>query len=226
MADTPNYGLKLSAGSDLMSDVKSNITDNFKIIAPRNDITVIPAGNPLPQSGNYNIGDRVFRDDPIGGGGNTWPSNYILVVKDANWGWHWRPVQQILSPWINIPATAIADSGYIPYLAQIAMDNRGFVYWRGCIRSNTPGLPANTSIAVFKQLPVGLRPNVAAMYTVGVSPITGGATGKAGNISGRLFLSTIGTSSFRWFNTNNGVSQNIWVSSVMYNASDTWFTSA
>ncbi|MFE1145203.1 hypothetical protein [Streptomyces rochei] len=213
----PNYPFFYPKASDLMKDVKKNVTDNFKIIEPRNDITVIPAGGALPQSGNYNIGDRVFRNDPPNN--NQWPSNYILVTKDVNWGWHWRPIQQIISPWVTVPANCIeltSDWEVHPTrLLQIALDSRGWCHWRGVIRTKVPGIPVNTSIVVFKNIPEGIRPNVNFMHTLSVSPIRS-AAGKAGNVSGRIYCDNAGYSSLRFSNTNNGASQNVWFDGLHY----------
>lgn len=230
MADefTSNYNFFLPKGSDLMSDVKKNITDNFKIIEPRNDITVIAAEGVLPQAGDYEIGDRVFRDDVLGGPNITWPSTYLLVCKDANWGWHWRPIQQIMSPWVTIPATAINDANFEMHPTsplQMALDSRGFCHWRGSVRRTTPGIPNATSFNVFKTVPEGIRSNTTFMHTIALSPITGSATGKPGNISGRFFMNSSGVSSIRTFNTNNGVSQNIWFDGLNYNNSAHWYFS-
>lgn len=225
---TSNYNLFMPAGADSMADVVTNLTENFQIIEPRNDITVIAALGALPQAGDYEVGDRVFRDDVAGGPNLTWPSNYILVCKDTNWGWHWRPIQQILSPWVTVPSTAINDANFelhptVPL--QIALDSRGFCHWRGAIRRTTAGIPAATSFTVFKTIPDGIRPNVPFMHTIGLSPITGSSTGKAGNVGGRIFMNNTGGSSIRTFNSNNGVSQNIWFDGMNYNNSAHWYFS-
>jgi hypothetical protein len=214
--------------SDSMADVVTNITENFQKLENRNDITVIATGAALPQAGSYEIGDRVFRNDPVGGVDITWPSNYILVCKDANWGWHWRPIQQIMSPWVTVPSTAISDANFemhptIPL--QIALDSRGFCHWRGSVRRTTAGIPAATSFTVFKPVPEGIRSNVDFIHTIGLSPITGSSVGKAGNVGGRFFMSSSGTSSVRVFNSNNGVSQNIWFDGLNYNNSAHWYFS-
>ncbi len=230
MADefTPNYGLYIPKETDLMSDVKVNITDSFTVLESRGDPTIVAADGALPQVGNYEVGDRVYRDDPIGGSdGVHWPSSYILVCKDVNWGWHWRPIQQIISPWVDVPSTAIADSNWTFPTAklQIALDSRGWCYWRGSIRRTTAGIPAATSFNILKTIPEGIRPNVKVTHTCALSPITGSATGKAGNISGRFLMHEDGSSSFRTFNSANGVSQNIWISGLKYNNSAHWYFS-
>lgn len=229
MADeyTSNYNFFLPKGSDSMALVEKNITDAFKAIEPRNDVTVIGNQLPLPQSGSYNVGDRVFRNDTVTG--TTWPSSYILICKDANWGWHWRPVQQILSPWVTVPATAIdltTDWELHPTIKfEIALDSRGWCHWRGAIRRKTAGIPVGTTFNIFKNIPLGIRPNVKFMHTIALSPITGSALGKAGNIGGRLYMQNDGYSSFRFFNSANGVSQNIWLDGLHYNNSDSWYYS-
>lgn len=218
----PNYPFYYSTATEKMSNVKRNITDNFRIIQPRNDITVIPAGGALPQSGNYNIGDRVFRDDPKDG--VNWPSNYILVCKDANWGWHWRPVQHSISPWVSVPATAIdltADYELHPtFKWQIALDSRGWCHWRGAIRNKVTGLPSGTSLAIIKNIPEGIRPNVNAMHTLSLTNI-GSGTGKAGNVSGRIYVQNDGYSSFRFFNSS--LAQVMWFDGFKYNNARNWY---
>jgi hypothetical protein len=218
--NTTNYRFFMPDPSDSMADVKKNITDNFKIIEPRNDVTVIAAGGALPQAGSYNIGDRVFRADAAVS--PTWPSIYILVCKDANWGWHWRPVQQILSPWVSVPSTVINNSDYEIHPSrpfQIALDSRGWCYWRGNLRKITAGIPTGTQVNFLKTVPEGIRPNTTFKSTLAVTPYTGSSTGQAGNISGRLSMTETGTISGVFFNTNNGVSQNIWLDNVSYNNS-------
>jgi hypothetical protein len=220
---TSNYGFFMPDDADSMADVKKNVTDNFKKIESRNDITVVASEGALPQSGTYNIGDRVFRNDPVTS--TTWPSNYLLICKDTNWGWHWRPIQHIISPWVNVPATALNDANFEihpTYPLQIALDSRGFCHWRGAIRRTTAGIPAATSFTVFKSIPLGIRPNVRFMHTTPISPIQSG-TGTAGYVGGRVYMQEDGTSSIRCYNTANGVSQSIWFTGLKYNNSDHWY---
>lgn len=226
MADeyTPNYNFFVPEGSDSMADIEKNMTTSLETLESRAAITVIAAGAALPQVGSYVIGDRVFRNDAQSGSG-VWPSNYILVCKDANWGWHWRPIQQVLSPWVDVPATAIEHVSFELHPTikfQIALDSKGYCHWRGCIRTKTPGMVANSTFVVFKNIPVGIRPNVELMHTVALSPVQS-AAGKAGNVGARINLINDGSSSFRFFNSNNGVSQNIWLDNLSYNNSDSYY---
>ncbi|MGS2592233.1 hypothetical protein [Streptomyces hebeiensis] len=209
-----------------MSAIKKNITDNFKKIENRNNITVIPAGNSLPQSGNYEIGDRVFRDDPVAS--LTYPSNYLLVAKSSTWGWHWRPIQTMLSPWVTVPSSCMEDSGFSlhpTFKFQIALDSKGQCHWRGVIMSNNPGITPASSIAILKFLPDGLKPNMNFMHTLAISPVTGGA-GKTGYVGGRIFMRSDGYTSFRFFNTGNGLSQNIWLDGLTYPNSEGFYYGA
>jgi len=227
---TNYYNLTLSTGPGNMGDVKNNITDNFKKLASRNDITVIPAGGALPQSGSYEVGDRVYRDDPMDTTNRTWPSNYLLIAKDSKWGYHWRPIQHVISPWVDVPATVISDSNYEihpTYKFQVALDSKGYCFWRGAVRAKTAGaLPVATSVNVLYALPPGIRPATTIMFPVAVGPVTDSSTGKAGNISGRIVVGRDGFISFRWFGTNNGVSRDVWLGSVRYPIGAGWFTSA
>lgn len=220
---TNNYKLFMPGGFDPMADVKTNLTDNLVKLSTRGNPTVIEAGQPLPQSGDYELGDRVFRNDPQAT--PSWPSSYILVCKDEVWGWHWRPVQQIISPWVDIPAGAIdlADWELHPTAKpQIALDSKGWCHWRGAVRKTTPGIPSNSAINVFKSIPEGIRPGTHIMFTVAINPEMSG-TGKAGNVGGRFYLNYVGYSSFRVYNTDNGVSQNIWLDGLQYNNSAHWY---
>jgi hypothetical protein len=221
-----NYDFFYPTGSDLMSNVETNLTDNWEKIENRNDITVIAAGAALPQSGSYNVGDRVFRNDAAAG--NTWPSNYLLISKDTDWGWHWRPIQQIISPWVTVPSTAIADASFQQHPTaplQVALDSRGFCMWRGAIRKTAAGITANQSFTILKPLPTGIRPNNNITHTVALTPVVSG-TGKPGNVSGRIGVNTDGTSSFRFANSNNGTTQDIWLDGLLYNNSTGYFFGA
>jgi hypothetical protein len=221
---TSNYGFFMPDESDSMADVEVNITDNFEIIASKGEPTVIAAGAALPQVGDYELFDMVFRDDARTD--TTWPSLYILVCKDENWGWHWRPIQQITSPWVNVPATAIQDANFqlgTTAPVQIALDSRGWCHWRGRISRTSVGIPSATSFSVFKTLPLGLRPCFEAMYTTALSPIQS-AAGKAGNTGGRFFMNEDGTSSVRCFNST--ATQHIWFDGLHYNTAYHWYYSA
>lgn len=223
---TTNYGFFLPDEEDSMADVETNITNNFQTIEPVGDPTVIAAGADLPQEGDYNLFDRVFRNDPTGS--TTWPSVYLLVCKDANWGWHWRPIQQITSPWVTITNDAISDVNFEIHPTnplRIALDSRGWCHWRGCIRSKVPGISAATSFNALKTIPLGLRPCFSFMHTIALSPVLSGA-GKAGNVGGRLFMREDGANSVRVFNSNNGISQNIWFDGLHYNTAYHWYYNA
>lgn len=221
MADefTPNYGFFLPKDTDSMADVEKNITTTFEKLSTRADPTVIPAGNPLPQVGDYEIGDRVFRQDLDDG--ITYPSSYLLVCKDNNWGWHWRPIQTILSPWVSLSSSIWATSDFEihpTYGLQIAINNRGFCHWRGAIRKPTPNIPEDTLFESFKNIPVGLQPNTSILHTLAVSPIVGGS-GKSGYVGGRFFIRDDGYNTMKFFNTNNVSSQTVWFTNLRYNNS-------
>lgn len=221
-----NYPFFYAESDGLMSDVKKNITDNFKIIENKGNITVIPGGEALPQSGNYVIGDRVYRDDTPDSSFGTWPSIYILISKDADWGWHWRPVQAVISPWVTVSSSVINNVSFeinpnAPF--QIALDSKGFCHWRGSIRKTTPNIAANTSFAdIVKTIPEELRPNTDIMHTVSLSPVVS-AAGKAGNVSGRVFIAKSGIVSFRFANSANATTQCFWLDDIMYNNSATYY---
>jgi hypothetical protein len=223
MESTTNYGLQMPEDDDQMSDVETALNDNFLILEPRADPTVIASGGALPQAGDYNLGDRVFRNDAITSG--TYPSTYILVVKDATWGWHWRPVQQNISPWVTLPVGVINDALFEihpTYPVAVAFDSQGYCHWRGAFRKKVANIPENTGYNVLKTMPVGLRTTTRLLHTVPVSPVVSGTT-ENGYVGGRLFMAQDGTSSFVFFNTNNATSQTFWITGLKYQPSKSFF---
>lgn len=218
MADefTPNYGLFLPKPSDSMADVRKNLTDSFEKLSTRADPTVIANGGALPQVGDYEIGDRVVRLKETVNSFDL-SSSFILVCKDANWGWHWRPVQQILSPWINIPASALEGAGWslnATYPPAIALDSRGFVHWRGAVTFNA-SIANMTTFFPFKTVPVGLRPNTDFFHTIPVDPINSG-TGLTGYKGGRLRMDPDGLFQLVFFNTFGTTVRNAWLTGLNY----------
>lgn len=168
---TPNYGLARPEPTDLMSDFETQLNDNWDEIA---DAASPPSGTTLPQAGDYNIGDRFYKTDT--------KSIYLLIVKDANWGWHWRPIQDAISPWLEVPATCMDIAGWTlnpvaSYPFAIALDHRGKCYWRGLIGTAAGNISRNVSHAVFKPLPIGLRPRERGAYMLGHSVASVGTDG-------------------------------------------------
>lgn len=168
---TPNYGLVRPESTDQMSDFDVQINPNWDEIA---DAASPPSGTTLPQSGSYNIGDRFYKTDT--------QSIYLLIVKDANWGWHWRPIQDAISPWLEVPATCMEIAGWTlnsvasnPFA--IAFDHRGKCYWRGLIGPSAGNISRNVSHAVFKPLPTGLLPRNRGAYMLGHSVASVGTDG-------------------------------------------------
>lgn len=228
MADeyTDNYGFFLPKDTDPMSDVKKNITDSFKIIEPVNDFTVIPHGTPLPQAGSYEVGDRVFKAAPNTSPPN-YPSNYILLVKDTNWGWHWRPIQHKLSPWVTIPSTAIDPALAAKYFPdgtlkfEIALDSKGWCYWRGALRVVDNMIPNNTKYNIFRNIPRGIRPNQSFTSIRGTFPVNAVSATYMG-VS--MFLKTDGSSYFVGANTAVAASTtHIHLDGVRYQNSDSYY---
>lgn len=190
-APSNNYGLALptdgrnGASDDRMSDFETQINGNWTKLTA---ITTPPSGTTLPTTGNYNLGDRFYKTDTR--------SIYILVCKDSNWGWYWRPVQDAISPWFPVPDTAMDISGWtlnpvasIP--CAIALDNRGKCYWRGVIGTVTGNIARNVSHAVFKPVPIGIRPRERGAYMCGHTTLAVGTDGT--NLScwqgARIFIS-------------------------------------
>jgi hypothetical protein len=174
MADelTPNYGLtKPDPETGLMSNFETYLNANWDILA---DAASPPSGTTLPQAGDYNVGDRFYKSDT--------KSIYILVCKDANWGWHWRPVQDAISPWMTVPATCLNLGTWTlnpvatnPFA--IALDSRGRAYWRGVIGTTAGNISRNVSHSVFKALPIGIRPARGGAYMLGHETISVGTSG-------------------------------------------------
>lgn len=216
---TPNYNLYLPKNSDLMSDVKKNITDNFKKISDAAIPFLVTPGQPLPQSGAFEIGDRVFRNDPMNAEVSpaTWPSSYILVVKDDNWGWVWRPIQNTLAPWINVPATAVKNASWqisTTHPFQITMDTRGRCHWRGAINIKTGTMAQFTNYDLLQTIPELMRPSgYTPVFSAAVTPI-GTSTGIQGYSGSKITLNPDGTSVFRSF--YNATSTTIWLESIFY----------
>lgn len=186
---TDHYGLKLPKPSAWMNTVAPDpnvfdyLDDNFTAIT---DIPSPPSvTGTLPQSGNYNIGDRVYHTDE--------PSIYILVVKDALWGWHWKPIHAALSPWVVVPASAIILSGYSSVVGakafSIAFDNRGRCHWRGGVKKDSGTYPSNSSLAVFADLPAGMHPRNNVRFRLTVTTFNPSTNSGIDSMQGaRLFL--------------------------------------
>lgn len=161
MPTTPNYGFNKPGRSDSMANFETFINTNWDKMT---GVTAPDSGATLPQSGSYSIGDRFYL--------TTTKSIYILIVKDANWGWHWRPVQDAISPWFTVPTTCLNLGTWTlnPVPAnpfQIAYDHRGKCYWRGVIGITAGTFARSTSHQVFKPLPKGLAPRQAGAFMLG-----------------------------------------------------------
>lgn len=168
--ETANYRLNEAIPSDAMSDFETFLNFNWeklrKAVGP-------PNGTTLPQSGPFDVGDRFYKSDT--------KSIYILVCKDANWGWHWRPIQDAISPWLTVPTTCLNlgtwtlnPVGGNPFA--IALDNRGKCYWRGVIGPSSGTFARNSSQSVFKPLPTGIRPSQRGAYMLGHETLAVGTT--------------------------------------------------
>ncbi|MFG2268099.1 hypothetical protein [Streptomyces sp. NPDC048720] len=157
-----------------MSDFNTWLNGNWDKVV---DITAPNSGTTLPQTGSYNLGDRFYKTDT--------KSIYILVCKDASWGWFWRPVHDAISPWITPPTTCMSIAGWTlnPVPADpfaIALDNRGQCYWRGVIGPVTGNIPRNNSQVVFKPVADGIRPRQSGGYMIGHDTLA--VTGTDGSV--------------------------------------------
>lgn len=183
--ETANYRLNEAIPSDAMSDFETFLNFNLeklrKAVGP-------PSGTTLPQSGPFDVGDRFYKSDT--------KSIYILVCKDANWGWYWRPIQDAISPWLLVPSTCLSLGTWTinPVAGnefKIAMDNRGKCYWRGVIGITSGTIPRNTSHAVFKPVPTGIRPRQRGAYMLGheTLAVSSTATSLQAYQGARIFIS-------------------------------------
>lgn len=182
---TPNYELVRPEETDPMNQPTVQINPNWDAIT---DAASPPSGVTLPQAGTYELGDRFYL--------TTTGSIYILVTQDANWGWHWRPIQDAISPWFTVPTTCMDIAGWTlnPVVSNpfaIAFDNRGKCYWRGIIGTSVGNISRNVSHAVFKPLPTGLRPRQRGAYMLGHETLAVGNNGDLTNSwqGARIFIS-------------------------------------
>lgn len=185
VVQTPQYKLNIATPNDAMSDFETWLNANWEKLRKA---TAPLSGTTLPQAGPYNIGDRFFKTDTN--------SIYILVCKSTDWGWHWRPVQDAISPWFTPPATCLAIAGWSLNMVAakpfaIAFDNRGKCYWRGVLGPTSGTIARATSVALFKTLPDGLRPRQRGVYMCGFEPLTVSTDGTnlASYQGARIFLS-------------------------------------
>jgi phage replication-related protein YjqB (UPF0714/DUF867 family) len=170
-SQTPQYRLNIADQTDYMSDIETWINYNYEKLRKA---TAPNSGTTLPQSGDYDLGDRFYKTDT--------KSIYILVCKDANWGWFWRPIHDAISPWITPPNSCMAISGWTltavagkPFA--IALDNRGKCYWRGTVGPSTGAITRNTSYNLFDPLPDGIRPRLKGAYMLGHETLSVGTDG-------------------------------------------------
>lgn len=168
---TLQYDLNLATPVDYMSDFETWINSSYEKLRKA---TAPLSGATLPQSGPFGLGDRFYL--------TTTKSIYILIVKDANWGWHWRPIQDAISPWLTVPATCLNLGTWTlnPVPANpfaIAFDHRGKCYWRGVIGITAGTIPRNVSHSVFDALPDGLAPRNGGAYMCGHETLAVGVDG-------------------------------------------------
>lgn len=203
---TPNYGfIKPDPKTAFMRDFETYLNPMWTKIE---DAVSPPSGTTLPQAGTYNIGDRFYKSDT--------KSIYLLVAKDANWGWHWRPIHDAISPWLTIPTTCLNAPFNSTWTLNptpanpmaIAFDNRGKCHWRGIIGPTAGTIVRATSHSVFKPLPEGLRPSRQGGFMLGHETIAVGTDGTlfVSYQGARLFLfdsrSPTGNQTIRCFGGN------------------------
>lgn len=233
MADelTTNYGFLCPKPLDTMSQrvalpnpfLSQNLRDVYERIEAAANPTVI-ANPPLPQVGNYELGDRVYLSNA------SYQSSFILISKSATWGWIWRPVQASYSPWIDVPASAIsgADSaGWGQHPTRkfaFMLSNKGNCHWRGALRKTVVGLPNLNSLEILASLPNGLKHHTNGLYTLAIDPATPQADlGLIGYKGGRWYSQSDGYNSLRFHNA--GTAQDVYFDGVEYVASSTHYYS-
>lgn len=227
MVDTTHLKLFLPTPNYPMSDVKRCLTDNFKKISDFAEVPVISWGQPLPQSGDYEVGSRVYQN---GDGGIILGSSYVLVCKDENWGWHWRPIQAKLSPWVNLTNNVFnAGTPFVTsttYPLALAFDNRGQIWWRGAIQyTGGATIPPALDYSVFKALAAGIKPSSPVAQFLPGNPVSGGATGVLAYIGGYFQLQPNGTSVVTVTNTDTNTVR-LWFTAMTYWAAEAYDTGA
>lgn len=230
MADdlTTFYSMLKPKTSDTMSqkvapetpNLSQNLRDCFERMEKAANPDVILTGV-LPQAGNYNIGDRVFLQ-------GTNEGSYILLSKDALWGYIWRPIQKGIAPWVDVPVTAFngADSvgwtSNVTYPLQYTLDNKGNCYWRGGMTYFSVGLPVAQTKVIFASLPIGLRHHTSGQYMLATDPITPrSTTGIAAFRAARWYIQNDGYNSFRFF--GSAESRHVFFDSVEYVCSTEYY---
>jgi phage replication-related protein YjqB (UPF0714/DUF867 family) len=178
---TSNYKFNKPLSTDKINDFETWLNANWDKAAYSTAPLQITGA--LPQSGPFNIGDRIYRTDDT--------SIYILICKDSTWGWFWRPVHAAISPWITVPNSVIG-SGWTgnpdpsnPFA--VALDNRGSCHWRGAIALTSGVMTPNVNYLPLANVPVGIRPRMGMSTFLGYSSF-GAASGEIE--SARIFINS------------------------------------
>jgi hypothetical protein len=205
---TANYSMLCPKPVDTMSQriavpdpfLAQNIRDAFERIEAAANPAIV-AAPPLPSAGNFRIGDRLYLSDA------TYRSSFVLLSKDANWGWIWRPIQAAIGPWHTIPGSAFNGPDSATWAShptkplQVALSNKGHCHWRGAIRKSTVGLPNNNSLEIFANMPNGIKHHTVGMYTLAIDPATPQSdVSLAGYKGGRWYIQPDGYNSLRFHN--------------------------
>lgn len=219
---TPNYDMPCPTPDDSMADVGTFLNDSLnKLEAAANPTQIIGTPGALPTTGSYKVGDRIYLASD--------QSSYILFDNSSTWGLIWRPIQAAISPWTTVPDTAFYAGALCqqhptnPW--QYALDNKGNCHWRGALRLKTGNtFPNNDPRADFANLPAGLRKKAYGNYLLCLDPATP--------------ESDVGLNGFKaaaWQHTENGghyityynaaSAQDVWFTSVWYEASEMYFVS-
>ena len=219
---TPIYGFFKPDSGDSMADVKKNINDNFRLMQT---ITRYDSVATLPVfGGGASVGKVVYLNDV------NYQSLFICVVADPDWGAHWRPIQAPLSPFVNVPNTAVIDT--VNYLSnmKIRYDNQGMVYWKGNLQYlGAGGWPKTGPQQLLKNLPKGLRPCIRSTFACVSDPQQTVLLPPPRYQGGHFFLgdkSDLGVNNMRVVGGASGVEKFLFVDGVAYPAGEGNFVTA
>lgn len=213
------YRLFMPDSSDSMADIEKNITENLEKI----EIAASPINeSELPDfESDYEPGDKVYFSD------SGYESIFYLVAKDSFWGAIWRPIQAVLSPWYPM-GPAIIDEDYqasSSYPPEFALDNKGYIHWRGVIERVSGNLPNDISINILAPMPKGIRHHTRGMFTLAIDPAPQTGSGLSAYRGGRWYIQND-------FDTNNTFrfhsaeeSTEFWLDGVEYSIGEGFYFS-
>ena len=164
---TLNYDLNKPKPTDQMSDFETWLNANWTKLTSVNKFAV-NLRNTLPTTGNFQPGDRIINSQDN--------SPYICICNDPVWGIFWRPILAPISTWRSIGNGVLANLSYDLQNAtrpfQCAIDNHGWIHWRGTITYTPGAIPKNSLQTPFLPLPDGIQPRQNESFLVGHSSLS------------------------------------------------------